>query len=77
MKKDKLRTLDPPEMEQKLREIQEQTFRVKFQMSMGQTEGLKKLREMRKDKAWLLTYQREAELSGASLSGSNSEGAKK
>jgi large subunit ribosomal protein L29 len=62
MKKDKLRTLDPAEMEQKLREIQEQTFRVKFQMSMGQTEGLKKLREMRKDKARLLTYQRELEL---------------
>jgi large subunit ribosomal protein L29 len=72
MKKDKLRTLDPAETEQKLREIQEQTFRVKFQMSMGQTEGLKKLREMRKDKARLLTYQRETELSGA-----NKEGAKK
>ena len=62
MKKDKLRTLDPAEREQKLREIQEQTFRVKFQMSMGQTEGLKKLREMRKDKARLLTYQRERAL---------------
>jgi len=72
MKKDKLRTLDPAEREQKLREIQEQTFRVKFQMSMGQTEGLKRLREMRKDKARLLTYQREAELSGSSK-----EGAKK
>jgi large subunit ribosomal protein L29 len=72
MKKDKLRALDPAEIEQKLREIGEQTFRVKFQMSMGQTEGLKKLREMRKDKARLLTYQREAELSGATK-----EGAKK
>ena len=65
MKKDKLRTLDPAEREQKLREIQEQTFRVKFQMSMGQTEGLRKLREMRKDKARLLTYLRARELEGA------------
>ncbi len=64
MKKDKLRTLDPAEMEQKLLEIQEQSFRIRFQMSMGQSEGLKKLREMRKDKARLLTYQREAELKG-------------
>jgi large subunit ribosomal protein L29 len=65
MKKDKLRGLDTAEMEQKLGEIQEQTFRMKFQMTMGQTEGLKKLREMRKDRARLLTYLRERELQGA------------
>ena len=65
MKKDKLRTLDPAEQEQKLQEIGEQQFRIKFQMSMGQSEGLKKLREMRKDKARLLTYQRLREIEGA------------
>ena len=65
MKKDKLSALDPAEMEQKLREIQELTFRMKFQMTMGQTEGLKKLREMRKDRARLLTYLRNRELQGA------------
>jgi large subunit ribosomal protein L29 len=62
MKKDKLKSLDPAEMENKLREIDEQSFRFKFQMSMGQTEGLRKLREMRKDRARLLTYLREREL---------------
>ena len=65
MKKDKLRTRDPAEQEQKLREIGEQQFRIKFQMSMGQSEGLKKLREMRKDKARLLTYQRLRQIEGA------------
>ena len=65
MKKDKLRGLDTAEMEQKLVEIEEQTFRMKFQMTMGQTEGLKKIREMRKDRARLLTYLRERELEGA------------
>jgi len=65
MKKDKLRGLDPLEMQSKLREIDEQSFRVKFQLSMGQTEGLKKLRENRKDRARLLTYLRETELRGA------------
>ena len=65
MKKDKLRTLDPAEQEQKLQEIGEQQFRIKFQMSMGQSEGLKKLREMRKDKARLLTYQRLRQIEGA------------
>jgi large subunit ribosomal protein L29 len=62
MKKDKLRGLDPGEMDRKLAEIQEQQFRIRFQMSMGQADGLRKLREMRKDKARLLTYLREKEL---------------
>jgi len=62
MKKHKLRGLDPAEMEQKLREIDEQAFRVKFQMTMGQTEGLRRRREMRKDRARLLTYLRERDI---------------
>jgi large subunit ribosomal protein L29 len=65
MKKDNLRALDPAEMQTKLQEIDEQSFRVKFQMSMGQTDGLKRLRENRKDRARLLTYLRERELRGA------------
>ncbi len=62
MKKDKLRDLDPAEMRNKLREIDEQSFRVKFQISMGQTDGLKRMRENRKDRARLLTYLRDGEL---------------
>jgi large subunit ribosomal protein L29 len=69
MKKDKLRALDPAEQEQKLAEIGEQQFRIKFQMSMGQTEGLRKLREMRKDKARLLTYARAREIDASSKQG--------
>jgi len=61
MKKDKLRGLEPGEMQNKLTEIDEQSFRFKFQMSMGQNEGLRKLREMRKDRARLLTYLRQRE----------------
>ena len=62
MKKDKMKELDPAEMQNKLREIDEQSFRVKFQMSMGQTEGQKRLRENRKDRARLLTWLRQTEL---------------
>ena len=65
MKKDKLRGLDPAEMQNKLREMEEQSFRIKFQISMGQTDGIKKMRENRKDRARLLTYVRESELRGA------------
>ena len=65
MKKDKLAGVDPAEMQVKLAEIGEQTFRIRFQMSMGQTDGLRKMREMRKDRARLLTYIRQRELKGA------------
>jgi large subunit ribosomal protein L29 len=61
MKKDQLRGLDAAEMQQRLQEISEQSFRIRFQMSMGQPEGLRKLREMRRDRARLLTYLRERE----------------
>ena len=49
----------------KLKEIEDQAFQLRFRLSMGQTEGLKKIREMRKDKARLLTYLRAKELQGA------------
>jgi large subunit ribosomal protein L29 len=64
MKKDKLRGLDPAEMQNKLREMEEQSFRIKFQISMGQTDGIKRMRENRKDRARVLTYVRESELRG-------------
>lgn len=69
MKKDKLRGLDTAEMENKLREMDEQRFRIKFQMSMGQSDGVRKLREMRTDRARLLTYLREKELASVEQSG--------
>jgi large subunit ribosomal protein L29 len=71
MKKDKLKALDPAEMENKLREIDEQSFRVKFQMSMGQNEGLKRLRENRKDRARLLTWLRQGEMHQSGLRADN------
>ncbi len=69
MKKDKLRGLDPAEMQTKLREMEEQAFRLKFQMSMGQTEGVRKVREIRKDRARLLTYLRQRELASVGQEG--------
>jgi large subunit ribosomal protein L29 len=39
-------------------------FRLKFQMSMGQGEGLKKYRELRKERAVLLTIRREKGVAG-------------
>ncbi len=59
------RDLNDLEIAQQLRETEEKAFRIKFQMSMGQTDGLKRLREMKKDRARLLTVRRERELKAA------------
>ncbi len=66
MKSQKVRDLDTAELERQLTEMEEQAFRLKFQMSMGQMEGLKKVRAMKKTRARILTVLRERELAGAS-----------
>jgi large subunit ribosomal protein L29 len=59
---DKARGLDANELNKQLREGTEQIFRLKFQMEMGQTEGLKKLKSLKKERARMLTVLREREL---------------
>ena len=55
MKVDKIRALDDNEIAAQLKETGEQLFRLRFQMKMGQTDGLKKYRTLRKDRARMLT----------------------
>ena len=62
MKADKLRGLDEEELQRQLREMDEQLFRFHFQKSMGQLEGLKKARAIRKDRARIYTLLRERQL---------------
>ena len=62
MKAQKVRDLDETELKNQLREMDEQLFRLRFQMSMGQMDGLKKVRAMRKDRARIYTILREREL---------------
>ena len=59
---EKYRSMNPGELETQQRELAEQIFRLRFQLSSGQTEGLKKLREARKDLARVKTLLREAQL---------------
>lgn len=65
MKADKLRGLDSAELRIQLNEMTEQLFRLRFQLGMGQTDGLKKYRALRKDRARLLTVLREKEMASA------------
>ena len=51
----KLQDMSPAELRRREGEMSEQMFRLRFQWAMGQTESLKTMRELRKDRARLLT----------------------
>ncbi|HUJ31426.1 MAG TPA: 50S ribosomal protein L29 [Candidatus Acidoferrum sp.] len=59
---EKFREMNANELEIQQRELAEQIFRLRFQLSTGQSEGLKKLRETKRDLARVKTLLREAEL---------------
>jgi large subunit ribosomal protein L29 len=65
MKVDKIRELSDEELRNQERDFREQIFRLRFQMATGQTEGLNKLRTLKKDVARLKTIRRERELKAA------------
>jgi large subunit ribosomal protein L29 len=62
MKAQEVKDLDVHELKSQAQEIQEQLFRLRFQMSMGHTDGLKKVRNLKKDLARVYTEQRAREL---------------
>jgi large subunit ribosomal protein L29 len=62
MELDKIRNLGPHELKHEEQQASEQLFRLRFQMRLGQTEGVKKLRGLKKDVARIKTINREREL---------------
>jgi len=65
MKAEKVRNLTDDELKGQERDLQDQLFKLKFQMNMGQTESLKKMRGLRKDIARIKTIARERELTAS------------
>jgi len=63
MELEKIRNLSDAELEHHARTSAEQLFRLRFQVSMGQNDGVKKLRQLRKEIAQIKTIARERELS--------------
>jgi large subunit ribosomal protein L29 len=59
MKAEKIRNLTDEELRHQEHELSDQLFKLKFQLNMGQTESLKKLRGLRKDVARVKTIVRE------------------
>jgi large subunit ribosomal protein L29 len=62
MDADKLRNLTDTELQHQSQELNDQLFRLKFQLKMGQTESLNKIRGLRKDVARINTIMREKQL---------------
>jgi large subunit ribosomal protein L29 len=65
MKVDKIRNLTEEELVHEERELADQLFKLKFQLNMGQTESLKKIRGMRKDIARVKTILSERKRAAA------------
>jgi large subunit ribosomal protein L29 len=59
---EKMRDQDTAELNERQRELAEQVFRLRFQLSTGQAEAVTKLRSARKDLARVKTLLREREL---------------
>jgi large subunit ribosomal protein L29 len=88
MEIEKIRNLSDEELRVEEGKAREQIFRLRFQMKLGQTEGVKKLRELKRDVAKLQTISRERALgvrgaapleqsSGAAKSGAKTTRARK
>ncbi len=58
----KIRSLSDDELLHHEKTSGEQLFRLRFQVSMGQNDGVKKLRQLRKEIAQIKTVSREREL---------------
>jgi large subunit ribosomal protein L29 len=58
----KIRSLSDDELLHQEKTSAEQLFRLRFQVSMGQNDGVKKLRQLRKEIAQIKTVTREREL---------------
>jgi large subunit ribosomal protein L29 len=62
---EKIRESGTNELQAQHKELTEQIFRLRFQMTTGQAEALKRLREARKDLARVKTLLRQHEIAGA------------
>ena len=62
MELEKIRNLSDAELASQEKTAAEQLFRLRFQVSLGQNDGIKKLRQLRKEIAQIKTVARERSL---------------
>ena len=78
MELEKIRNLSDAELSSQEKTAAEQLFRLRFQVSLGQNDGIKKLRQLRKEIAQIKTVARERQLGvrGASQDAETKKGAR-
>jgi large subunit ribosomal protein L29 len=62
MKAEELRELSQEDLQGKIEELKESIFRMRFKLSLGNTDVVKQLREQRKDLARVKTLLRQREI---------------
>ena len=77
MEVSKIREFTDNELKTQEAQTGEQLFRIRFQKSLGQTEGIKKLRELKKDIARIKTVARQRALGHAAAPTESAAPAKK
>lgn len=65
MKASEVRELSDKELQEKIRELKDELFNLRFQMATGQLENTMRLKEVRKSIARVKTVMRERELAAA------------
>ncbi len=68
MKASEIRELTPEDMQQKVGELKQELFNLRFQHGVGQLENTSRIKQTRKDIARLKTILREIELNKNSTS---------
>ena len=63
-----LRELGVEDLRQRRGELDDRVFRLRIQKSMGQTDAANKMRQLRRDRARVMTLLRERELADAAKS---------
>ena len=72
----KIRNLGDEELKHHEKTTAEQLFRLRFQVALGQNDGVKKIRELRREIAQIKTIARERELGTAKPAAANKKGAR-
>ena len=76
MEASKVRELGDAELREEARKAAEQLFRIRFQMKLGQGEGVKRLQVLKKDIARYKTIERERALGIRGVSGAMASSSK-
>ena len=65
MQANEIRTMSLTEMDEKLAELKEELFKLRFQQAINQLENPKRIKAVKKDIARIKTVQRQLQLEGA------------